>query len=398
MTGDHGVRIGVDASTWSNARGYGRFTRELIPEMAQGAPHDEFVLFADAATLQSVGARAANVRLTAVPQSTPATLAASASGNRSPADMLRMTAAVARARLDVFFSPSVYTYFPLPPRLRAVVTIHDAIAERFPALTVPSRRARLFWNAKVRLARLQARLVLTVSDYSARQLASVLGVPPGRIRVCSEAPSPAYQPASSPARVEEIARRLGLPPGAQWFTYVGGFNPHKHVDLLVEAHARLVAECGDAAPFLVLVGAPERDVFHSGLPALRQLVQRAGVSHRVLWPGYVADDDLALLHAGALGLALPSASEGFGLPAVEAAACGTAVIATTESPLPELLEGGGIFIPPGDVEALANAMRCLHRDEAARHCMRTIARTQAARLSWARSAEVALAAVREAAR
>lgn len=392
------MRIGVDASTWSNSRGYGRFTRELVPEMARAAPGDEFVLFADPATLELVDACNPNLHLAAVRQATPATTAASAGGNRSPSDMLRMTVAIARAGLDAFFSPSVYTYFPLPPRLPAVVTIHDAIAERFPALTVPSRRARLFWNAKVRLARLQARLILTVSDYSARQLASVLGIPSSRIRVCSEAPSPAYQPESSAARIEEVARRVGLPPGAGWFTYVGGFNPHKHVDLLIEAHGRLVREEPGAAPFLVLVGAPERDVFHSGLDGLRQAVAEAGSEHRVLWPGFLPDEDLALLHSGALALALPSASEGFGLPAVEAAACGTAVIATTESPLPELLEGGGIFVQPGHVGALADAMRRVQRDESARRRMGAIARERAARLSWPASARVALSAVREAVR
>ena len=75
----------------------------------------------------------------------------------------------------MFFSPSVYTYFPLPPGLRAVVCVHDCIAERFPELTLPSRRARLFWSAKVKLALWQARLVLTVSPYSARDLERVLG-------------------------------------------------------------------------------------------------------------------------------------------------------------------------------------------------------------------------------
>jgi glycosyltransferase involved in cell wall biosynthesis len=389
------MRIGVDASTWSNARGYGRFTRELVPEMIRGATEDEFVLFADAATLASIETAHSNARMAPVEQSTPAALAASAQGNRSPRDMLRMSAAVRRARLDVFFSPSVYTYFPLPLGLPAVVTIHDAIAERFPELTLPSWRARLFWNAKVRLARLQARLILTVSDYSARQLASVLGIPRSRIRVVSEAPAAAYRPSDSPTRIENTARHAGLPPGAQWFTYVGGFNPHKHVELLIEAHGRLASEHPGAAPYLVLVGSPERDVFHSGADALHSAVERAGTKALVLWAGYVPDEELADLHSGALALALPSASEGFGLPAVEAAACGTPVIATTESPLPDLLAGGGLFVPPGNVDALAEAMRQLLQDAPTRQAMGRVALEQAAKLNWGDSARSALAAVRE---
>src|SRR6185503_15574121 len=98
------------------------------------------------------------------------TQAASAGGARSPFDMLKLTAAVYRERPRVFFSPSVYTFFPLPRKSRPLICIHDCIAERYPELTLPSRRARWFWNAKVRIALRQARLVLTVSEYSARDL------------------------------------------------------------------------------------------------------------------------------------------------------------------------------------------------------------------------------------
>src|SRR4029079_19123915 len=133
---------------------------------------------------------------------------------------------------EVFFSPSVYTYFPLPLRLRAVVTIHDAIAERFPPLTLPSARARLFWNAKVALAIRQARLILTVSDYAAKEIAEVHRVAPERLRVALEAPAAAYRPSENPADVRAIAAEVGLPPAARWLAYLGGFNPHKHLDLL----------------------------------------------------------------------------------------------------------------------------------------------------------------------
>ena len=97
------------------------------------------------------------------------------------------------------------------------------------------------------------------------------------------------------------------------------------------------------------------------------------------WTGFVADEDLRHLHAGALALVLPSACEGFGLPAVEAAACGAPVIATTESPLPELLEGGGVFVAPGDEAALTAAMRLMLADEPARAGMAARALERAVR-------------------
>lgn len=390
------MRIGVDACCWANGRGYGRFTRELVRALVALAPEDEFVCFADSWTAERFDLKRANVRLIAVKQGTPPTDAASAGGHRSVTDMLRFTRAVSREPLDVFFSPSVYTYFPLPPRVPALVTIHDAIAERFPQLTLPSQRARMFWNAKVRLAVWQSRLVLTVSDYSAGELASVLRVPRARVRVAPEAPALAYRP-SAPNDIAAAAARYGLPAGARWFVYVGGFNPHKRVDLLVKAHAALVAEQKENPPHLLLVGAPDKDSFHKNVDVIEREIERAGTGHLVHWLGFVADEELRHLHSGALAAVLPSESEGFGLPAVEAAACGTAVIATLESPLPQLLAGGGLFIRPGDEAALRAAMRAIAANEPQRKLFAAVARDQAARLNWQRTALLTLRALREAA-
>jgi glycosyltransferase involved in cell wall biosynthesis len=388
------MRIGVDAACWANGRGYGRFTRELLGAMVSSSRHDEFILFTDDPS--AIDLTASNVRVITVPQSVRSIDAASADGARSPADMLRFLRAVWREPIDVFFSPSVYTYFPLPPRCRAVVTIHDAIAERYPELTLPSARARLFWRAKVWLALRQARLVLTVSGFAAREIAEVLHVAPERLRVAGEAPSAAYRPAS-PGEIVTAARAAGLPDGARWFTYVGGFNPHKRVDVLVRAHARLAAEtraAGGVPPYLLLVGHRSGDVFHGAHGEIERAIESGGAADFVRWTGFVPDEELRKLHSGARALVLPSMSEGFGLSAVEAAACGSPVIATVASPLPELLEGGGVFVAPGDEQALLDAMRLL-LDDGERTRMGQRARLAAAALSWRAAAEAALGALRE---
>ena len=390
------MRIGVDVTCWANARGYGRFARELVSEMVALAPDDEFVCFADERAAALFELRAPNVRLVRVRQSVSPTQAAAADGNRSPADMLRLTRAVWHERLAVFFSPSVYTYFPLPPGLAAVVTVHDAIADRFPELTLPSWKARIFWRAKVSLALAQARLVLTVSDFAAREIAAVLHVAPARIRVAVEAPAAAYRPSECPADIARLATRVGLPPGARWLAYVGGFNPHKHVDVIVRAHAEVARASADP-PHLLLVGSTDSDVFHGAQARIHATIAEEGTGPLVHWTGFVADDDLRHLLTGAVALLLPSECEGFGLPAVEAAACGIPVIATTESPLPELLDGGGIFVQPRDLPGLVAALRLLLGDEPARRAMGGRARERASLLTWARGATAALGALREAA-
>jgi glycosyltransferase involved in cell wall biosynthesis len=289
----------------------------------------------------------------------------------------------------------VYTYFPLPPRLRFLVTIHDAIADRFPELTLGSRRARAFWRMKVAFALRQARLILTVSDFAAQDIARVLRVEPSRIRVALEAPAAAYRIPASPQDVAHAARQYGLPSDVGWFVYVGGFNPHKNIDLLVRAHASVARRLGLAAPHLALVGPTSQDVFFGEREQIERIIGEEGTGPLVHWLGFLPDAQLRLIHAGALALVLPSTCEGFGLPAVEAAACGTPTVATTESPLPQLLAGAGLFVVPGKVEPLTDALMTMATDSRERARMAGQASLCAGRLSWERGARAALAALHE---
>jgi len=384
------LRIGVDATCWANGRGYGRFAREVVRRMVVIAPQHQFHCYGDAAAFAALPLDGANVRLIEVAQRASPVDAAAAEGSRAIADLLRLTLAVGRDAPDVFFSPSVYTYFPLPPRIRAVVTIHDAIAERFPELTLPSRRARLFWRLKVGLAIRQARLVLTVSEYAADEVARAHGLSRSRLRIAVEAPAESYTPAST-AEVSAAAAGVGLPAGAPWFTYVGGFSPHKHVDVILRALVTLP----DA--HLLLIGRLDGDAFLTVRDKLTALVAHLGLEPRVHWTGFLPDLVVRALHTGAVATLLPSASEGFGLPAVEAAACGTPVIATIESPLPQLLPRGGRFVTPGEVAPLAAAMHELLHDSAARAIAGAAALVGARALTWEGTARAALNAIEEAA-
>ena len=387
------MRIGIDGACWANGRGYGRFTRELLTAMLRQPSEHEYHLFLDGASAERFDVEADHLVLHKVDLGVDATEAASADGYRSPADLLRMTRAVSKVPLDAFFFPSVYTYFPLPLDLPAVVTVHDAIAERFPELTFANGRAAWFWNTKVSMALRQSRLVLTVSDFSRMDIAERLGVSADRIRVTEEAPSDEYDRVSA-ERVRDAAADYGLTEDDRWFIYVGGFNPHKHVDILVQAHARVAARA-ERPPHLLLVGSISSDVFHETRDHILQTIRAEGTEDLVHWTGFVADDDLKALHTGATALVLASACEGFGLPAVEAAACGCPVVATVESPLPEVLAGGGFFVEPGRVAPVANALQALFDDPALQSAMGQRAYEAAHALSWEEGARRAIATLEE---
>jgi glycosyltransferase involved in cell wall biosynthesis len=370
------LRIGIDGTCLGSGRGYGRFLRELLPPLIAQAGSHEYVLFVDEETAARVALPALPTRRLRTGASQAA--AASATGNRSPLDLLRMGRGVAEERLDAFYFPSVYSYFPLPRRLPLAVAIHDTIPERHGKIVFPHWRNRALWWAKSRAARFQARTILTVSEYARRQIAQTFAIPPERIFVTPEAPSPAFSPVPGPRPAAKALAARGIPDDP-YFVYVGGFNPHKNVSGLVRAFAR--ASAGTSAR-LVLVGDYAGDVFHQDLASIRAEIAREGVAQRVHWTGFVPDEELRFLYAGALAAVLPAFEEGFGLPAVEAAACGAPCIATRESPLPEVLAGGGFFFDPHDAAQLAAGLSRALEDETERARWARAAQQRAAALSW----------------
>ncbi|MCA9321766.1 MAG: glycosyltransferase family 4 protein, partial [Planctomycetes bacterium] len=316
------------------------------------------------------------------------TEAATATSARSARDLFRMRAAVRSLNADLLWYPTVFSWFPPPRGQRNLVGIHDCIAERFPDACFSNRRARWLWTIKVRWAIRRATRFMTISEMSARDLEAVYAIPRSKVTVTTLAAGESFRPAT-PAEQEAARRDSGLKAGDRWFVYLGGLNPHKRVDLILQA----MAADGLEPCHLVLVGSWDGDRFHGAQSELQDFVDQSGLADRVHWLGRRSDDELRPLLSGARALLLPSMCEGFGLPAVEAAACGSPVIATTESPLPELLDGGGLFVKPGDLEALTTAMRRLGTDDALHRLMSTAARDRASRLTWQDAARSTLEAI-----
>jgi glycosyltransferase involved in cell wall biosynthesis len=387
------MRIGVDVTCWSNRRGYGRFARALLTATLALDPENGYVFFVDD-DQNDFPLPKDRVEVVHVPVAVPAATAASASGHRSLRDAHAWRRTIHAEKLDLFFFPSVYSYVPLGSRLPQIVTVHDAFSELFPKLVFPSIRARLLWRAKVRIACAQARIVLTVSEYSRRSLEERLKLAPSRLRVVNEASDPVFR------RLEQVEdralwTRLGLSPETRFFTYLGGFSPHKNLGLLVDVFRELHAQPQFADVRLLLIGDYEGDAFYSCYPQLAEQVRRAGLQGRVLFTGYLCDEDVAVLLNLTQALVLPSFCEGFGLPAVEAAACGAPVLATTRSPIVELLGEGALGLEPGEPGTWRDALARIVSDPKRRKAMGEAGLAAAARLSWHNSARQLLSVFAE---
>ena len=387
------MRIGIDATCWANPRGYGRFTRHMLTALLEQDKANEYVFFMDPFTASQSTFPDNAIRVVTEISESP-TQAASADGRRGLRDMIAMGRRVSREPLDLFFYPSVYTYYPIFSSCKKVVAIHDVIAEKYPELIFRSRKNRLFWDLKTWLAIRQSDLVLTVSRFSQQGIAEHFRLPEQRIRVVSEGSADSFSPVSDRQLLNSTLAAYGLTDTSRFILYVGGIAPHKNLQVLVEAFSELmkIADYDDVR--LVMVGDYENDVFLID-EKLKAGMDDPVFKQRVIYTGYIPDADLNSLYNGALVFVLPSFCEGFGLPALEAMSCGTVVIGSSTTSIPEVVGDAGLFFDPHSKSELVDRLRRVIDDEALRQDLGRRSLERAATFSWHRSAEETLQVFRE---
>ncbi|HWE38635.1 MAG TPA: glycosyltransferase family 1 protein [Isosphaeraceae bacterium] len=381
------MRIGIDGGCLANRRGFGRFARQVVGALARAGSGHEFVVFVDRPSAESGASRvpegfeAIQVDVREAPSK-----AASAGGRRGLRDLLAMGKAVAKAGLDLMYFPASYSFFPVWGARRVVVTLHDTLALAHPEWVFPSWRGRVAWTLKEYAAVRWADRVVTVSEAARRDLMAWFGLPPGRVVVVGEGPDDAFRPTPEGPDSDAILGKYRIVPGSRYVLYVGGLSPHKNLARLIEAFAAgAPADVG-----LVLVG-DLGDVFHTHVPELRAAVERHGLGDRVTFTGFVPDDELAYLYGRAYCLVQPSMMEGFGLPPIEAMACGTPVLSSTAGSLPEVVGAAGVYFDPTDVGSMATALRDLLDDPARRATLARLASARASGYTWDASARALLA-------
>ncbi len=380
------MRIGIDATCWGNKRGFGRFTRELLEAILEIDKTNEYLFFIDDKTPDSSDIPQ-RVQKIAASTSASQLQAASASGRRSLGDLWAMSREVFRHKVDIFFFPAVYSYFPVFNRTKIIVTLHDIIADKHPDLIFPNSKSKLFWKLKQQAAIRQADLILTVSEYSKQQIAEYFKLSESKLRVINEGARPIFRVVSDDRTVRQVMNRLKLETNEMFLLYVGGISPHKNLSSLIDAFNRLTKKPAHEKVKLILVGDYQDDPFFSAYPSLKRQITELELDDKVTFAGYVTDEDLVVLYNAATLLVFPSFEEGFGLPAIEAMSCGTPVAASNCSSLPEVIGDAGKFFDPRDSVDMANVVGQILENYAERSIMKERSLQRAKEFSWETAAQ-----------
>lgn len=367
------LRIAIDASAIpERVAGAGVYTYQLVRALAALPGDQRLVVFARPGLFDDL----ADGRL-AIEHVRPM-----ARPLRLGWEQLLLPLQLRRRRIDVLHSPHHHT--PLAAGLaaggglRRVVTVHDVtfllLPERYPLAR------RLYMSTVTRASARAADAFIAPSAAVRNDVVRKLGLPADRVFVIPEAAAPMYAPADGEA-MARLRLKYRLP--NRYLLSVGSLEPGKNRARLIEAYARLHHE-GIDTPLMI---AGQRAWRYEGD---FELVRRLGLDEQVRFLGYVPDEDLPALYSGAQLLAFPSLYEGFGLPVLEAMACGTPVLTSNVSATAEIAADAALLVDPRSVDALASALGRLLTDDALRGDLRRRGLARAAEFSWERTARETL--------
>ncbi|OQB27462.1 MAG: Mannosylfructose-phosphate synthase [Chloroflexi bacterium ADurb.Bin180] len=371
------MRIGIDYTAAVNqGAGIGRYARQMTRALLELDRENEYVLFVPTASPEASRASEsaivgqANVSLARLPVSERA-LVALWHRLRVPVPVELFS-----GRLDVFHSPD----FALAPVLRArtLVTVHDLSFRRVPECFKSALLSYL--NRVVPRSVARADIVLADSESTRNDAIELLRLAPERVFVVYAGVDSRFRRVTDQGLLEDVRSRYSLP--GRFVLSVGTLQPRKNYVRLIEAFSRL-SDVEDVS--LVISGARGwlyEEIFRR--------VEELGLSSRVLFPGYVAEADLPALYSLSEVFAFPSLYEGFGLPPLEAMACGTPVVVSRASSLPEVVGNAGCLVDPLSVEEIAGTLQALLDSPARRADLAEQGVAQAARFTWSEAARVLL--------
>lgn len=274
-----------------------------------------------------------------------------------------------------------YTAPLFPGNVPLIVSVHDVSFLSHPQYFTPFRRRQL--RITVRRTVRRAQKVLTVSEFSRRSIIDAYRLPEDKVVVMPNAASSRFRPIAREAASASVRARFGI--HGPFLLTVGDLQPRKNHLGLIRAFDDVMRAHPDWQHQLVLVG---KETWFS--PVIHQAVARSPFAHRIVFTGFVSDDDLAALYGSCEMFVFPSFYEGFGLPILEAMACGRAVACSNTSAIPEVADSAALLFDPSSVPEMARAIRDLLVDPALRARMERLALARAAHFSWERTARETL--------
>lgn len=286
---------------------------------------------------------------------------------------------------DLFFGTDFRGIFKND--LKTVITIHDMAHEYFPEAI---RDASILYYLKEKLpeAARMAHQIIAVSETTRNDIIRFLGINPDKIRVVYNGVNSAFRPVTDPALLRRTRERYRLP--ARFILYVGAIQPRKNVSGLVEAYAKICAEGGLPHELVIAGGESWKS------EGLKDRISSLGLQEKVHFIGYVSDEELPLLYNLADQLAFPSFYEGFGLPVLEAMACGIPVVTSKTSSLSEIAGDAAILVDPHSVDEIAGGIRRLIEDSDLRRICIEKGLERAKLFAWERCARETLTVLQEA--
>jgi glycosyltransferase involved in cell wall biosynthesis len=381
------TRVGINAQKLFVSRDYrnagvSRYIGGIVSHLPGVRGDERYLLYTNHQLSEWPGVAGSRLHLAPAGMPTTAPIA------RILWEQLVLPALAVRDRLDLLHCP--LNVQPVATTCPVALTIHDLSFIRFPERF--NRAKQRYLAVLTRYSARRAARVLADSAATKDDVVAAFGVPAERVDVVYPGVETDFRPIdpSDAAEVERLAdfrRRRSLP--ERFILYLGTLEPRKNVDRLVAAYARLVRQGSDHA--LVLAGGKGWQY-----EAIFRAVAAHGLQDRVVFPGYVSREEQPLWYSAADVFVYPSQYEGFGLPPLEAMACGVPVITSNVSSLPEVVGDAGITVDAGDVEALSEAMRAVLQDRGRAASMRTAGLSRAASFTWQAAAEACVASYRRA--
>lgn len=287
-----------------------------------------------------------------------------------------------RAKVDIIHQPCFSAPLLYPGKV--VVTCHDLISVFFPE-NLPLA-SRLFYSRWMPYSYRKAALIIADSEHTKKDLMSLLKIPEKNIRVIHLAVAKEFKPIKNKKKLTEVRKKYKT--GSKYLLHVGTLEPRKNLQFLVRAFALAYRE--GISENLVITG--KKGWYYNGL---FELVNKLNLQEKVIFTGYAEEKDLPALYSGATAFLFPSLYEGFGLPPLEALACGTPVISSSTSSLPEVIGKAGILLPPRDERLWAkNILKIIH-DKGLAVTLKKMGPRQAAKFTWENTARKTIGVYRE---